>query len=184
MTDKTEGTYGSTSRLNHWIGAILFASLLIVGFILSYDLLPDEQAGEVRNLHKATGTLMLLFAIWRVTWRIGQGFPAPASDRAGWELTLSKAVHGAMLLTLIVMPLSGVLMSLLGGRPIDMYGLFTIPPVAEMKDLARSFRAVHGYAAWTLAILIGLHIAGALKHSVIDKDSTLRRMLTGKTAEA
>lgn len=184
MTDKTEGTYGSTSRLNHWIGAVLFASLLIVGFILSYDVLPDEQAGEVRNLHKATGTLMLLFAIWRVTWRIGQGFPAPASGRAGWELALSKAVHGAMLLTLIVMPLSGVLMSLLGGRPIDMYGLFTIPPIAEMKDLARSLRKVHEVAGYTLATLIALHIAGALKHSVIDKDSTLRRMLTGKTAQA
>lgn len=182
MTDKTEVTYGSTSRLNHWIGAVLFASLLIVGFILSNDILPDEQAGEVRNLHKATGTLMLLFAIWRVTWRLGQGFPAPASDRAGWELALSKIVHGAMLLTLIVMPLSGISMSLLGGRPIDMYGLFTIPPVAEMKDLARSFRAVHGYAAYTLATLIALHIAGALKHSLIDRDSTLRRMLTGQSA--
>ena len=182
MTDKTEVTYGSTSRLNHWIGAVLFASLLIVGFILSNDVLPDEQAGEVRNLHKATGTLMLLFAIWRVTWRLGQGFPAPASDRAGWELALSKIVHGAMLLTLIVMPLSGISMSLVGGRPIDMYGLFTIPPVAEMKDLARSFRAVHGYAAYTLATLIVLHIAGALKHSLIDRDSTLRRMLTGQSA--
>lgn len=182
MTDKTEGTYGSVSRLNHWIGAVLFASLLIVGFILSYDVLPDEQAGEVRNLHKATGTLLLLFAFWRVTWRLGQGFPAAASDRAGWELALSKAVHGAMLLTLIVMPLSGILMSLVGGRSIDMYGLFTIPPVAEMKDLARSFRAVHGYAAYTLAALIVLHIAGALKHSLIDRDSTLRRMLTGQSA--
>ncbi len=184
MTDKTEGTYGSKSRLNHWIGAVLFGGLLIVGFILSYDVLPDEQAGEVRNLHKATGTLLLLFAIWRVTWRIGQGFPAAASERAGWELALSKAVHGAMLLTLIVMPVSGVSMSLLGGRPIDMYGLFTIPPVAEMKDLARSLRAVHGYAAYTLASLIVLHIAGALKHSLIDRDGTLRRMLTGKAAAA
>ena len=87
-----------------------------------------------------------------------------------------------MLLTLIVMPLSGVLMSLLGGRPIDMYGLFTIPPIAEMKDVGRSLREVHGYAGYTLAILIGLHIAGALKHAVIDKDATLRRMLSGKAA--
>jgi cytochrome b561 len=181
MTDKTDATYGSVSRLNHWIGAAVFASLLIVGFVLSYDVLPDEQAGEVRNLHKATGTLVLLFAIWRVTWRIGQGFPAPASGRAGWELTLSKAVHGALLLTLIVMPLSGVLMSLLGGRPIDMYGLFSIPPVAEMKDVARTLRQVHAYAGYTLAILIGMHFAGAMKHAVIDRDATLRRMLTGKT---
>lgn len=182
MTDKSEGTYGSTSRLNHWIGAVVFASLLIVGFVLSYDVLPDEQAGEVRTLHKATGTLVLLFAIWRVTWRIGQGFPPAASDRASWELTLSKAVHGAMLLTLIVMPLSGVAFTLLGGRPIDMYGLFTIPPIAEMKDLARSLRKVHEVAGCTLAALIALHIAGALKHAVVDKDATLRRMLSGKAA--
>jgi len=181
MTDKTDATYGSVSRLNHWIGAAVFSSLLIVGFVLSYDVLPDEQAGEVRNLHKATGTLVLAFAIWRVTWRIGQGFPAPASGRAGWELTLSKAVHAALLLALIIMPLSGVLMSLLGGRPIDMYGLFSIPPVAEMKDVARTLRQVHAYAGYTLAILIGMHFAGAMKHAVIDRDATLRRMLTGKT---
>ena len=182
MTDKSSATYGSVSRLNHWLGAVLFASLLIVGFILSYDVLPDEQAGEVRNLHKATGTLVFFFALWRVTWRLGQGFPPAASDRTAWELTLSKLVHGAMLLALIIMPLSGILMSLMGGRGIDMYGLFSIPAIAEMKDFARSARAVHGYAAYTLAILIALHIAGALKHAVIDRDGTLRRMLSGQAA--
>lgn len=182
MTDKTSATYGGLSRLNHWLGAVLFASLLIVGFILSYDVLPDDQAGEVRNLHKATGTLLFFFALWRVTWRIGQGFPPPASDRTGWEITLSKAVHYAMLLALIIMPLSGITMSLMGGRGIDMYGLFTIPAIAEMKDLARTMRQVHGLAAYTLVILIALHIAGALKHSLIDRDGTLRRMLSGQTA--
>ncbi|HRJ01787.1 MAG TPA: cytochrome b [Hyphomonas sp.] len=182
MTDKTNATYGSVSRLNHWLSAVIFASLLIVGFTLSNDLLPDDQASDVRNLHKATGTLVFFFALWRVTWRLGQGFPPAASDRAAWELTLSKIVHGAMLLTLIVIPLSGITMSLMGGRGIDMYGLFTIPAFAEMKDLARSARAVHGYAAYTLVLLITLHIAGALKHALIDKDGTLRRMLSGQTA--
>ncbi len=182
MTDKAIATYGGVSRLNHWIGAAVFAGLLIAGFTLSYDVLPDDQARDLRNLHKATGTLVFFFALWRVTWRLGQGFPPPASDRAGWELALSKAVHGAMLLALIVMPLSGILMSLLGGRGIDMYGLFTIPPVAEMKDAARSLRAVHGYAGYALVILITLHIAGALKHALIDRDGTLRRMVTGKAA--
>jgi cytochrome b561 len=49
-----------------------------------------------------------------------------------------------------------------------------------MKDFARSARAVHGYAAYMLVLLITLHIAGALKHAVMDKDGTLRRMLSGQ----
>ena len=30
---------------------------------------------------------------------------------------------------------------------------------------------------FALLVLVGLHVAGALKHHLIDKDSTLRRML-------
>jgi cytochrome b561 len=30
--------------------------------------------------------------------------------------------------------------------------------------------------AWTAAVVIGLHVAGALKHHFIDKDDTLRKM--------
>lgn len=182
MTDKTGATYGATSRLNHWLGALLFAGMLTVGFILSYDVLPDDQARDVRNLHKATGVIVFFFALWRVTWRLGQGFPPPASDRAAWELTLSKLVHYAMLLTLIIMPLSGLTMSLFSGRPIDMYGMFAIPPIAEVREIVKPMRQVHGIAAYTLVTLIVLHIAGALKHSLIDSDGTLRRMLTGQAA--
>lgn len=182
MTDKTSATYSGVSRLNHWIGAVLFAGLLTVGFILSYDVLPKEEASSVRALHKATGVLMLFFAIWRVSWRIGQGFPPPAADRAGWELGLSKVVHYSLLIALIAMPVSGITMSLFSGRPIDMYGVFEIPPIAEVRDIVKPMRQIHGLAAYALTGLILLHLAGALKHSLIDRDGTLRRMISGQTA--
>ncbi|OZB17968.1 MAG: hypothetical protein B7X53_04805 [Hyphomonas sp. 34-62-18] len=81
------------------------------------------------------------------------------------------------------MPLSGVLMSLLGGRPINFFDLFLIPPIAENKEAAGLLRQVHGYVAYALAGLIGLHILAALKHAVIDRDGTLARMLSGKPAD-
>ena len=182
MTDKTSAAYGSLSRLNHWLGALVFSGMIIVGFILSYDVLSRETAGPIRDLHKATGTLVLLFALWRVSWRLVQGFPPPVPGVPAWQELASRLVHWGMLAALLIMPLSGVLMSLIGGRPIDIYGLFLIPPFAENREAAGLLRQVHGYAAYALAGLIALHILAALKHALIDKDGTLARMLSGKPA--
>lgn len=182
MTDKTSGAYGGLSRLNHWLGALLFSGMVIVGFVLSYDVLSDETAGPIRNLHKATGTVLLFFALWRVGWRIAQGFPPPVPGVPAWQETASRLVHWGMLAALVVMPLSGVLMSLIGGRPIDIFGLYLIPPVAENREAAGLLRQVHGYAGYILAALILVHILAALKHTFIDKDGTLARMLSGKPA--
>ncbi|WP_246749667.1 cytochrome b, partial [Vibrio cholerae] len=38
---------------------------------------------------------------------------------------------------------------------------------------------IHFYTAWGLIILAGLHAVAALKHHFINRDNTLRKMLTG-----
>lgn len=184
MTDSQTGTYGGISRANHWIVSLAFFGMLIVGFILSSDVLPREEASALRNLHKASGTILLFMVAWRVIWRMRQGFPAPVPGVAAWQVTASRLVHWGLLAALILMPLSGVLMSLLGGRPIDIFGLFLIAPVAEIEGAGKLARALHGYVAWTLVVLITLHVAAAIKHLVVDKDATLARMLAGKSASA
>lgn len=184
MTDSQTGTYGAISRANHWIVSIAFFGMLIVGFVLSNDLLADEEANSLRNLHKASGTILFFIVAWRVIWRLRQGFPAPVPGVAGWQVTASRLVHWGLLAALIVMPMSGVLMSLLGGRPIDIFGLFLIPPLAEIEGAGKTARMIHGYTAWTLVALITLHVAAALKHLLVDKDATFARMVSGKTADA
>lgn len=184
MTDSQTGTYGAVSRANHWIVSLAVFGMLAVGFILSSDVLPREEASSLRNLHKATGTVLLFLFAWRVIWRLRQGFPAPVPGVAAWQITASRLVHWGLLAALILMPLSGVLMSLLGGRPVDIFGLFQIPPVAEIEGAGKLARTVHGYLAWTLVALIALHITAALKHQFVNKDATLARMLTGKTPGA
>ena len=45
---------------------------------------------------------------------------------------------------------------------------------ANQSDLAGT---VHYYAAWVLIIMASVHALAAIKHHVIDKDDTLRKMI-------
>lgn len=182
MTDRQTGTYGATSRANHWIVSIAYLGMLVVGFTLANVELARETRGMVMGLHKATGTLLLFVVLWRVIWRLRQGFPAPVDGVAAWQVTASRLVHWGLLLAIIVMPLSGASRSLLGGRPIDFYGLFLIPPFGTIEGFSDVAGLVHTVTAYSLAILITLHVAAALKHHFADRDATLQRMLTGKAA--
>lgn len=181
MTDKASSTYSGVSRANHWIGSLLFGGMLIVGFYLAYGGLDREARAPIMGLHRATGTLLLLFAVWRVWWRMRQGFPSPVDGVPAWQVTLARITHWGLIAAMLAMPLSGVfLMSLLGGRTIDLYGLITLPPIAEIEGIRPIGRQIHGIAAYAFAGFIALHIAGALKHLLIDKDGTVQRMLTGR----
>lgn len=182
MSDKASGTFGGISRLNHWAGALLYLGMLTVGFILSYDLLTREQAGPVRDLHKATGTILLVFALWRIWWRIKEGFPAPAEGVPAWQVSASRIVHWGLILCILAMPLSGVVMSLFSGRAIDIYGLFSIPSIDKVEAIQKGARTAHGIIPYIFVSLILVHILAALKHMFVDKDGTLRRMLSGQPA--
>lgn len=180
MGDANTTVYGGISRINHWLSFLLFSAVLIVGFTLAYGDLDREARGPVMNMHKATGTVLLLFAAWRVVWRLREGFIAPAAGTPAWQAAASRIVHWGMLVAMLLMPLSGIFMSLTGGRAIDIYGLFSIPAIMENRDLAGLLRQVHGLTAWVLTGLIGLHVLAALKHALIDRDGTLGRMLGSK----
>ena len=62
--------------------------------------------------------------------------------------------------------------------PTKFFGLIVIPNIAP-PDATLFARAVlaHRFAAYAIAALVALHVAGALKHHLVDGDDALRRML-------
>ncbi len=78
-------------------------------------------------------------------------------------------------------------MSALGGQGVAVFGLelFARNPdpadpqkvIALDKGLAEFIGTVHFLVGYLLIVCVGLHVAGALKHHLIDRDGTLRRML-------
>jgi len=79
-------------------------------------------------------------------------------------------------------PLLGWAYSSAAGFPIVLFGLWPLPDfVSASPDLAEAIKPWHAWAAYALAALVVLHVAGALKHALIDRDGLLARMSFGRS---
>jgi cytochrome b561 len=177
----TPTNYGSVSRLNHWIGALLV--LLLLGIGLYFEGLPRGDARRFwRGLHIAFGTMAALFLLFRVFWRMRSTSPlalpqAPALKR------FSKLVHWLLLAAIVVMAVTGPLSIWSAGRPLAVFDLVSIPsPFGPFKSWHGPMEEIHGFTANALIFLIGLHLLGVLKHQFIDRDNIVARM-TGRARE-
>ena len=159
----------------HWLLALAMIGMLVFGLILE-----DMGRGETKSAliwwHKGFGVAILAFAVWRLGWRLLQGFPAPLSQSPAWQAKIASLTHGFLLLGTLFLPLSGIMLSLGKNRPIDVFGLFTIPAAGESKLLHEAGEIIHGLGGKLLIAAIILHVIGALKHQFIDKDGTMTRM--------
>lgn len=175
----TNDTYGSLAKILHWVIGLAVIALVIVG--LTMGDYPDMIKKDVYFWHKSIGMMMLAAIIFRFGWRLYSKPPASLPSHKTWEKILAKTIHYLFYIALIVMPMSGWLMSDAKGYPVNVANLFTLPHLIEPNDdLGKLFRATHGYAGYVLIGCFFLHVAGALKHHFVDKDSTLKRMLFSK----
>ena len=180
MSTNTLKTYGAVSRFNHWVTAIVMIGMIAFGLYM--EDLPKETRAALMGIHKGIGFLFLFFALWRVGVRITQGFPPALGNMPHWQETAAKAMHWALLAAILIMPISGVLMSLYSDHAINVFGLFTIPAQGKVEAISGPAHLMHGLGGNILIALIILHVAAALKHHIIDKDATLARM-TGRATK-
>lgn len=175
MTDETLN-YNGPARVFHWLIALLILSLLGVGFFMT-GMDSDPVKFEIYGLHKAVGITVLLLAFLRLGWRLYSDTPKSISDHKQWEKTLSKTIHFVLYLAIFAMPLSGWAMSAAGGHPVSFFGLFQMPPIVpKIKEIGAFAHEAHAIIAYVIIGCVALHMAGAIKHHVIDKDVTLKRM--------
>ncbi|HEX5539647.1 MAG TPA: cytochrome b [Methylophilaceae bacterium] len=127
------------------------------------------------NLHKSIGVTLLALIVLRIIWRFIHKPPAPLDSWKAWERRLSGLSHKALYLMMIVVPLSGVIMSAYGKYAVKWFGIVLIEGM-DSKPVRELFLSVHQFGGWILLAFIVLHIVGALKHWIIDKDETMRRM--------
>lgn len=172
--------YDLISRLNHWGIALLIIGMLIFGFYIEFVVPRGPEKGALFGIHKSIGVLVLILGSWRVLWRLMQGFKSDIGTPPKWQSFLAKLVHWILLVGIIVMPLSGLMGSIFGGRAVEVFGWFTIPAATKVESISGLAYQIHGMFAFLMVAAIALHIAGALKHQIVDKDRTMARM-TGRS---
>jgi len=169
--------YGWAAIALHWISAISVVALYLLGEQMEEA---ADRAAKLaaQNLHVSVGVLLFTFLAARLLWSASQPSPAPL-ERKRWLRILAAAVQGLFLLMIAVLIITGPLAVWSTTRALEVFDLFSVPSpfpnrIAWLHELTEE---VHGAATKLFWPLIALHIAGALKHLVFDRDRTLQRML-------
>ena len=169
--------YSTGAMIFHW----LIAALVIANWYLAeraHDV-GGAAAGELFGYHKAIGISILALTLARLALRLTTPLPRLPQNYASWERILARTTHVVFYILLIGLPLGAWIANSLGGKAIDMFGLFTIPalPVGENKQLGGQIFELHATGGSFLMILVILHVLGALKHTFFDRDGGIFRML-------
>ncbi len=176
----TESTYGSVSKVLHWMLFLLITGMLIIGALMGE--LPKPLRMDVYTIHKSIGLCILALMIFRVIWMLINPKPILPVTTPRWQVIGAHAVQGLLYLLLLVAPLSGWLMSTASNHVPKFFWGFAVPMpwVPLNKPLAELASSLHELFAWTILVLLLLHIGAALKHHYMNKDDVLRRMLRRK----
>ena len=160
----------------HWV----IAALILVAFPLGvymHELPLSPTKLKLYSYHKWIGITVLLLFVPRILWRITHRPPAPLAMPA-WQHRIAESTYHLLYLLMFLVPLSGWLMSSAKGFQVVYFGVLPLPDlVGKSEDLGDLLKGVHEALNFGLLALVGLHVAGALKHVIIDRDGTLRRML-------
>ncbi|WP_339107475.1 cytochrome b/b6 domain-containing protein [Thioclava sp. GXIMD4216] len=187
MLTNTPLSYGVMARGLHWAIALLILSAIGLGLYgESVPRTADTTAllQTIYSAHKTIGVATFFLAVLRVLWTLGQTRPVPLHPERRLETWAAEAVHFALYGAMFVMPLSGWITHAAeqGFAPIWWPFGQDLPFVPKSDTLAHTAGHVHKTAIWVLYTALALHVLGALKHVLIDRDATMARMTTGRAA--
>lgn len=187
MISNTLTRYGSVAKVFHWLTALLILTLIPLG-VVAHEL-PYETSEQLAlkatlfSAHKTLGVTVFFVALLRIFWALTQPKPAPIHPDRKLETGVAEIVHWLLYGSLVLMPLTGWIHHAAtdGFAPIWWPFGQDLPFVPKSESLAGLSGGLHHMFANVLILAVALHIAGALKHQVIDKDATLSRMWFGTT---
>ena len=184
----TPTRYGSIAKALHWLTVAFIVVLIPLGILANGA--PFGTDAELArkawlfSMHKTTGIALLAIATTRILWSASQPKRAPLHPDRRAETFLAELVHTLLYVCLILVPLSGWIShaASTGYAPIWWPLGQSLPLVPKSDLLMKDAGALHVVFERVLLVSMILHVAGAVKHHVIDKDATLRRMLPGTPA--
>ena len=172
----TENGYGRISILLHWLAAITMIALFVLG--QAAEDASDSDRKALLGLHISIAISMYLILVGRIGWRLFNGRPRVLIQQSKPLMLLAHWIPIILLAGLALMLLSGPIMVWSKGYPINIFGLISLPsPLGKMETLHEAMEALHKLGAKLLFFAFILHMLGVLKHLIIDRDNTLKRML-------
>ena len=167
--------YSGTAIALHWLVAVLIVVAFWMGWSM-VDLPFSPRRIKLFNWHKWVGMVAFGFIVLRLLWRMVRKPPAELPLPA-WQQHAAHAMHVALYVLMIAVPLVGWAYTSATGFPVVLFGVLPLPDfVPVSKPLAGVLKEGHEWLSWAMAALVLMHMAAALKHHFVDRDATMVRM--------
>ena len=170
--------YGLLTIMLHWLMALAIYGMFALGLWMVGLGYYDGWYHSAPEIHKGIGILLFATLLLRLGWRVISPPPAPLSHYSPLIRRSATVAHGLLYGVLLLLLISGYLISTADGKAISVFGWFEVPALlggaGEQADLAGD---LHLWLAWGLVLFSALHGLAALKHHFVDRDVTLKRML-------
>ena len=171
--------YSGFAKLLHWLTALTVVGMFALGLWMMELSYYDSWYRTAPDIHKSIGIALALVTLIRLVYKFAMPEPGALSGHSPLVRVAAKVAHSAIYVLLLVMFVSGYLITTAKGEPLVVFGGYleissVFSGVDNLEDKAGE---VHEIAAFTLIGLAILHALAALKHHFIDRDDTLLRMI-------
>ena len=194
----TPTRYTKTAVILHWLIALGIFGMFALGWFMSD--IPKEAPKQIMfdlfnwgifnwpvteeisprsfyfNVHKSFGVTIFALILLRTLWRLTHTPPVLLSSYKAIERKLASVSHRLLYVLMLVLPLTGVIMAVYSKYGIKWFGMPFISGL-DNNPMRLIFKEAHEIIGLVLLVIVVVHILGALKHQLVDKDKTLNRML-------
>lgn len=173
--DPLSWRYSTPAIVLHWVLAALIVFMAALGWWMMT--IEHEPQGPSRiALHQSVGIVVFALVLLRLLWRaFHPPQPLPA-DMPAWQVKLSNVTHSLLYAWMVLVPVTGILGSEYSRRGLAFFGIPLPAGLAPDRALAHELFEIHSALVWVFVVLVALHVLGALKHLVVDRDAVFARM--------
>lgn len=173
--------WGLCSKLLHWLAAIAILLLLGHGWWMTHLAPRPERLAHYAG-HSALGYDLLALVVLRLLWRWLNPVPELPADLKPWERWAAHLGHFGLYFLMFAAALTGWVLAGTMRVPVtkDIFGIYVPPLVSGIgRPLRNQIESAHMILAYLLAVLVVVHVIGALRHHFWKRNDVLRRMTWG-----
>lgn len=176
MTNTESKSYGTVTRLFHWVTALVLFGQIPTGIAMTSEAIPSLN-DALFILHKGMGSVFLVLVFARVVWKLTHPVQALLPQTPILQRRIASLTHGFLYVLLVVLPISGYIRTIGDGYPIELLDAMNIPPLLSgIPEIARQMLVLHKFSAYLLTALIAVHIAAAVQHGLVMGDGVITRI--------
>ncbi len=140
----------------------------------------DERT-VARGIHAGWALIVFALMTTRLVWRLINPVPHHAEGVPGWQRASAAIVHWGIYLTVFLQLTAGMMERATAStfNAIPFFGWAIPVPIAINEDANVFWESIHNFTWRPLAVLICVHISGALYNHFVNRNEVLKRMTVG-----